>query len=70
MTARYTPCSAVAGQVGITELDRLAAAGRRSGRHARETDRAIVKDQRDLDGGAAPRIKDLARVKFTDAIRH
>ena len=53
-------CSAVTGDIAVTKLDRLAAASRRPRRHTRDSDRTIVKGHRDFDGGATPRIEDLA----------
>ena len=48
--------------VAVAELERLALAGRRAGRHGGAADRAAFQHQFDFDGRVPARVQDLAAV--------
>ncbi len=55
--------------VAVTQLDGLARAGGRAGRHAGAAHETALQHHVRLDGGVAARIQDLARAHFYD-LRH
>src|SRR6266699_1716987 len=59
--------AAAARGVAVTQLHRLARAGRGARGDRRPAERAVVQDHVHLDRGVAPRVEDLARLQLLDS---
>ena len=59
---RQDALAAVAGLVAVPQLDGLVDAGRGAGRDGGPAQRAVLRDDVDLDGGVAARVEDLPGV--------